>query len=341
MQTEVSLLYSLLFVIVLLAGGQDNAAAPERVELMRVVATRFETAQFETAHLEPRRVALTRFEFTEIHMAMPVRIVMFAPDSSRARTAAMSAFRRIATLEATMSDYRAQSELRRVQTHAGVRIRVSKDLFDVLAQSVRMAGLTNGAFDPTVGSLVSLWRDARRTGILPSSMAIDSARAHTGWRRISLDRATRTVLLNGPAKLDLGAIAKGFILQEAMVVLQEAGISRLMIEAGGDIVVGKSGWRVEVPGASDAFALQAQSLVNVALATSGPAMQHADIGGVRYSHVVDPRSGMAVTRSTTAWVIASDAAVADALATAITVMDDSEIGAVRARFPNAMLEVRF
>ena len=146
--------------------------------------------------------------------------------------------------------------------------------------------------------------------------------------------------------LDLGGIAKGFILQSAAAVLRQAGIPRLMIEAGGDIIVGdappgKRGWRIDVPGASADFARRAESLVNVALATSGPAMQHVDIGGVRYSHVVDPRSGMALTRSTTSWVIAGDAAVADALATAITVMDDSEIRAVRARFPDAMLEVRF
>ena len=91
----------------LLAGDQERAVAPERFELSRVA--------------QPD-VALTRFEFTEIHMAMPVRIVMFAPDSARARAAAMSAFRQIATLEATMSDYRAQSEVRRLQARVDVPV---------------------------------------------------------------------------------------------------------------------------------------------------------------------------------------------------------------------------
>jgi thiamine biosynthesis lipoprotein len=320
MEPGVSLLHSLLFVIVLLAVGQERAAAPERFEE-------------------------TRFEFTEIHMAMPVRIVMFAPDSTRARSSAKSAFRRIASLEATMSDYRAQSELRQFAARHGEWVPVSPDLHAVLARSVEIAVLTNGAFDPTVGALVALWRDARRTGVRPTDEAVNSARAQTGWRRIALDSSARTARLTKSTKLDLGAIAKGFIIGEAAATLREEGIRSLMIEAGGDIVVGdappgQQGWHIEVPGASPEFARHASRLENMALATSGPANQFVDIGGVRYSHVVDPRTGMALTRSTTSWVIAKDGALADALATALTVLDAREREVVMGRFAGVIVDVR-
>ncbi len=171
----------------------------------------------------------------------------------------------------------------------------------MLERAVEIARATEGAFDPTVGPLVLLWREARQTARMPDASAIARAREAVGWRRIEFDKSKRAVRLSRPdMRLDLGGIAKGYILEEALRTLRAAGVRRALIEAGGDIVVGdappdRDGWRIDVIGADREFAARAAKLTNAALATSGPTAQFVEIDGVRYSHVVDPRTGVGLT----------------------------------------------
>ena len=144
-------------------------------------------------------------------------------------------------------------------------------------------------------------------------------------------------------RLDLGGVAKGYILQEALRVIQARGVSRALVEAGGDIVVGdppprRTGWRIETPAGGQEFARRASNLVNAALATSGPGAQHAVIDGIQYSHIIDPRSGSAVTSAVTARVIASDAAIADALATTMCIAGEAS-PSLLARFPGVIVDL--
>jgi thiamine biosynthesis lipoprotein len=279
-------------------------------------------------------------------MGMPVRIRLYAPTATIATSATAGAFARIATLDRMLSDYRDDSEIQRLARQASAWQFVSPELFAVLSRALEVARASDGAFDPTVGPVVALWRDARRAGRLPSASALEAARQHVGWNLVQLDATRRAVRLAGAGvRLDLGGVAKGFILQDALAALERAGISRALIEAGGDIVVGdpppgRAGWRIDVEGADAAFAERASRLVRAALATSGPAAQFVEIDGVRYSHVVDPRSGYALTRNITAHVIAPDAATADALATALTVVDPKEVATVLAHFPTAYASLR-
>lgn len=280
-----------------------------------------------------------RHEFTQVHMGLPVRIVLHAASEVEARAAATAAFDRIAALDRMMSDYRDDSELRAVERRAGAWAPVSPELFDVLTRAVGIARATEGAFDPTVGPLVAVWREARRIGRLPAPAALQRARALVGWRHLALDPDARAVRLAHPGmRLDLGGIAKGYILQKAMRTLGDHGVTRALVEAGGDIVVGdappgREGWRIDVPGAPDALTARAASLTHAALATSGPAAQFVDIDGVRYSHTIDPRSGLALTTPFTARVIAAEGATADALATALTVLGPDAVPGIAARFP--------
>ncbi len=263
-----------------------------------------------------------------MHMGMPVRIVVYAQREDADR-GARAAFATIAALEDIMSDYRPASEVRRLGARAGRWTGVSDPLFAVLARARAIAETTEGAFDPTVGPLVALWREARRTRYLPTPARLDAARQRVGWRLIELDSARQRIrLARAGMRLDLGGIAKGFILQAALGTLRSRGLSRAMLEAGGDIVVGdappnRDGWRIDVPDADTALARRAAALVNAAIATSGAASQFVEIAGVRYSHVVDPRTGVGLTNRTSATVIAPDGATADALATALTVLGPS------------------
>jgi thiamine biosynthesis lipoprotein len=291
-----------------------------------------------------RPALLERHEFTQIHMGMPVRLVLYAGSASAARAGAAAAFARIQALERIFSDYQPDSELSRIQGRVGEWLPVSGELFDVLERAVELSRRTEGAFDPTVGPLVALWREARRTHQLPSPAAVAEARARVGWTRLELDAARRALRFRAAGmRLDLGGIAKGYILQDAVRQIAARGMTRTLVEAGGDIAVGEAppgreGWRIDIPvgsGIDERFRDRAVRLTHASLATSGPTAQFAEIDGVRYSHIIDPRRGLSATPDVVARVIAADGATADALATALAVAGRDAAARILDRFPDA------
>lgn len=299
----------------------------------------------DTSAAGGRRTAEGGYEFSQVHMGLPVRLVLHGTGRRDAERAARAAFARVASLDRAMSHYREDSELRNLARRSGRFVPVSRALFDVLQRAVEIARVTGGAFDPTVGPFVALWRDARRTGRLPDAAALAAARARTGWQHIALDGDAVSVRLAVPGmQLDLGGIAKGYILQEALAVLRTRGVASALVEAGGDVVAGeappgRAGWNISTPGAEAAFAARAARLTHAALATSGATVQFVRIDGVGYSHVIDPRTGLGVTAPRLARVIAADAATADALATALTVLDPPAADAVLRQFPDVSASI--
>ena len=285
------------------------------------------------------------FEFSQVHMGLPVRILVYAPDQRRAERAAQSAFARIADLEAMLSEDRDDSEVRRLAASGTQWTPVSPDLLELLTAAAGVARATDGAFDPTVSPLVALWRTAREKGELPSPAAIEAARALVGWQHLEIDRARGAVRLAKPGmRLDLGGIAKGYVLQEALRALRAAGLGRALVESGGDLVAGSgppglAGWRVEAPDASSDFRRRAGELSNAALAASGSEDQLVEIGGARYSRVVDPRTGLGVTNQVMARVIARDAPIAEALATALSVTGPDGAARILQKYPDVMISL--
>lgn len=294
---------------------------------------------------QEQETAASRYEYTEVHMGTRVRLVLHASGRLVADSAAREAYDRVARLEDIFSDYRPQSELSRIGRGAGEWVVVSSEMLHVIGLALRVADVTAGSFDPTIKPLVTLWREARDSGVMPPVERVDSARALAGWRKVRLDTARNAVLLPlAGMQLDLGGIAKGYILGEALEVLRERGVSSALVEAGGDLVVGDAppgsrGWRVEVPGATQQFTSRSALLLNEAMATSGSSAQFVEIEGVRRSHVLDPRTGLGVTHELTAHVIHADAALADALATALSVMGKEGVEIVRRRFPGVVIEI--
>lgn len=270
-------------------------------------------------------------EGRQVHMGMEVRITIAAPPSSEADRALAAAFGEIARLDAILSDWRRGSELNRLADRAGESVRVSPELFAVLERALEMAAATEGAFDPTVGRLTLLWRRQRATGAEASAEELAEARRTVGWRGVVLDSVHRRVRIATPGtRLDLGAIAKGWILDRARDTLAAHGFDAVLLEAGGDLVLGAppgdGGWRVAV---GDSIHV----LHGVALGTSGPSEQHlVDGDGTRHSHVIDPATSLGVTRSTQVTVLARDAATADALATALTLVPRDRWNALLERF---------
>lgn len=272
---------------------------------------------------------LKRFQFTQTEMAIPIRIVLYAPDNATAAAAAEAAFARFHQLNAILSDYDPQSELRRLcdTSGEGKSVRVSDDLWRVLVEAVEISRRSNGAFDVTISPVVHLWRNARQTKELPSQASLQRALARVGYQAIRLDPAKQTVeLLRPKMRLDLGGIAKGYAVDEAMTALRQHGITRMLVDAGGNLGLGdpppdRQGWRIGVsPPDVRSPPREYLCLSRCSLSTSGDLWQHADIAGTRYSHLIDPRTGMALTDHCSATVVGPNGLSTDGLSSALAVL---------------------
>lgn len=263
-------------------------------------------------------------------------MVCHAPDRAAAETAAEAAFALAGRLNATASDYLPESELSTLASQpAGASVLLSPMLYELLDHSRRIAGQTGGAFDPTLGSLTKLWRESRDRKRLPDPQSIRAAREHSGWQHYTLDPVTRTVTLHrSPLAFDLGAVAKGDAADRMLEVMVAAGIPQTMIAAGGDIRLGdpppgRDGWRVALQTFDPTKADEVITLANAAVSTSGDLHQSVEIEGVKYSHILDPQTGLGLTRRIAVSVIADEARLSDPLATAACVLGPEAAQALR------------
>lgn len=279
-------------------------------------------------------------------MGVQARLVLYAPDSSAAEAAARAAFGRIGDLDSILSNYRPSSELSLLSTRAyGHPVRVGRDLFAVLQRAQFLASISDGAFDVTVGPYAKLWREARRRGRLPDPNALEAAARVVGWQKVLLDADAQTVELLAPGmQLDVGGIAKGYAGDQAIQTLRARGIRSALIEMGGDIVVsdappGAEGWRIEIENAPAGGRIV--YLRDQAISSSGDTNQYVEIGGKRYSHILDPRTGFGLTNRIAVTVIAPDGLTCDGLSTTLSVLSPERGQAlVRRYFPKVQVFVR-
>jgi len=277
----------------------------------------------------PPEAALHRFEFRHPAMGTLFTITLYAPDAASAEAGAHAAFKRVDVLEDIMSDYQADSELNRLRDQPyGRPVPVSAELFDVLQRGLKIARLSGGAVDPTIGPYVRLWRFARKRHVLPAPEEITVARAAVGWQKLRLDPRARTVTLLAPnMRLDLGSIGKGYAADQALRLLKDGGIDRALVAASGDIAIGKPppgqrGWRIAIAPFEGATNSLPRTLLlrNAGISTSGDTEQFIVINGTRYSHIVDPATGLGLTHRIQATVIGPDATTTDCLDTAVSLL---------------------
>ena len=272
---------------------------------------------------------LQRFEAVEPHMGTLFRITLYAADQDAARRAFAAAYRRVSELEGILSDYSPASELNRVCRTAAERpVPVSPDLFAVLSAAQRLARRTNGAFDVTLGPVIRLWRQARRDGRLPVAAELAEAKSRSGYRKLVLDPAAGVVwLTQSGMQIDLGGIAKGYAADQVLRILRNLGIPRALVAASGDLAIGqappgKAGWRVGIGPLDKAGQYFARVLVleHAAVSTSGDSQQFVELNGTRYSHIVNPKTGVGLTGSIGVTVVAEKGMDSDSLATAVSVL---------------------
>jgi len=207
-------------------------------------------------------------------------------------------------------------------------VSVSDDLWRVLECGQSIAERTDGAFDVTVGPFMRLWRRARELNELPTVERLEKTRSSVGYKHLRLDRQHRTVQLLAPRmRLDVGGLALGYIADQAVAAARAAGAPVVLVDAGGEISVGDApfgtdGWRVAIQSLANPEQNAGEQVIvqRSCVTSSGDTQRFIELGGVRYSHIIDPRTGLGLTRRIGATVVAADGMTADALDTVVCVL---------------------
>jgi thiamine biosynthesis lipoprotein len=258
--------------------------------------------------------------------------------SSDVRAAAI-VFDEFKKLDAIFNLFDRNSELSRLND--AQKAVVSEPLYDVMQQAQDFYRRTDGAFDVTVGPVSLLWKKAIASKTLPDPRVVAETLSLVGADFIYLDSKTREVaLLKSGMRIDLGGIAKGFALDQAVKKLRAAKIDSALINAGGNVFClgtnHHAPWRV---GVQDPFhegkVLDELVLTDAAAATAGDYQQYVEINGRRYTHIIDPKTGYPVQSGiVSATVVAPDATASDALSTACVVLGLEKSRKLLSQFPD-------
>jgi len=265
---------------------------------------------------------LIRYEDSRVSMACVYSIVVYGDDPQPLRQAVDAAFDEVDRIDRLMSHYKPDSPLSRLNREAAKGpVKIEPELFDFLAECLRYGRASDGAFDVTVGPLMKAWGFFRGEGRMPSEQELSAARRGVGYQHVILNAQERTVYFDRPGvELDLGGIAKGYAVDRAVGVLKQRAITRALVSAGGSTIYGlgvppnETGWEVKVqdPVAPDKVAMTVR-LKDQALSVSGSYEKFFDLGGRRYSHIMDPRTGRPVEGVLSVAVITDTGTAGDAL----------------------------
>lgn len=289
---------------------------------------------------------LQKYTYETQRMGSPFQITISCADSTGISKAVKRAFQLASQLEGILSDYQPNSELSQVNRLAGTGkfFPIHEAFRAILNESLIAQKLSHGALNVFTGKQVGMWRQARKNQEMPDVVALGQlAKKIQGTCLEFSNDSTAIRLLDSACRLDLGSLGKGFVAQRVLELLKQSGFPYALVDAGGKIVVtsqGPSGlaWEVgiELP-ASNALLPKTIDLKNESIATSGKTYQSLRVAGQQFSHVIDPRTGMALTHARSATAIAVDGTLADWLATAATVMTLQEIEKLVVKLANVRL----
>lgn len=263
--------------------------------------------------------------FSHEAMATTFEVIILHEDARYAEQAAQAAFDKLDQLEQDLSQYIENSDISRINNlTAGQSIRVSLETFECLRLSRRINAETNGAFDITIGSLMSCWLNPDKSLRIPSKEELNIARQRTGMDLFKLDESQYTVeLLRDSVQIDLGGIGKGYAIEKMAELLGDWSIDVALIHGGYSSALavgsppGTKGWPVTLSNPRN----RKQTLAGLFLknqALSGSGVQKG-------RHIIDPRTARPVEGRCAAWACACDAATADALSTAFMVMSPDQV----------------
>ncbi len=283
----------------------------------------------DPSHSDPAK-ANTRFHKTHAAMGTEFSIDLYATGEEDAEQIATLAFDEVDRIEALLSNYRASSELSRINREApGGKVTTDPETFAFLERSTYWSRRSDGAFDITVGPLLKLWGFFGHAGRVPSRTELESAHEHVGWNHLILDRADRSVSFEGHRTLELdpGSIGKGSAVDSVVRLLREAGVTSAFISAGGSTLYGlgappgAAGWPVNIPDPrNNGMTVDSVLLRDMSLSTGACTEKYFTKDGHRYCHIFNPQTMQPVEGMLQTTVIDPSATDSDALSTVVFVL---------------------
>jgi FAD:protein FMN transferase len=235
----------------------------------------------------------------------------------------------IRRIERLLTTYAEDSETNLINRNAGIApVEVSPETFQLIERAIRISGITQGAFDITYGSVdKSLWNFDDQMTRLPDRNTAKKMVRLINYRHILLDRERTTVMLQEKGmRIGFGGIGKGYAAEKAKQVMQEMGVESGIVNASGDLTAwgyqpDDSPWTIGIANPDSAGQVFSYlNITNMALATSGNYEKFIMIDGKKYSHTIDPKTGLPVTGIKSVTIITPNAEIADAMATPVMIM---------------------
>lgn len=256
-------------------------------------------------------------------------VELWSEDPAKGEAAITSVFDDMKRIDRLMSTWKEDTEISKVNREGGKHpVKISPELFRLLQVSVEYSELTHGAFDITYASVGYLY-DFKK-GIHPDSAAIAAALPGINWRHMVLDAKKTTVFFTRPGmRIDLGGIAKGYSVDRGIEILQKQGVTRAMVNAGGDTrIIGDRFGKPWVVGVRDpdheGKVFLRLPLSDTAFSTSGDYERYFDEDGKRFHHIIDPKTGDSARKLRSVTVISGTATRTDALTKSVFIMGPEE-----------------
>jgi thiamine biosynthesis lipoprotein len=289
---------------------------------IRALAPVVALALVVAAAARPARADDRKVVKTDTAMGTIIQITFWTDDEPAAAAAAEAVFAEMRRLDALMTTWTEDSDVSRINTAAGTKkaVAVSDETFTVIARAVEISKKSKGVFDITVGAYAGVWKfDEDMDGELPDPALVAARKKLVNWKDIVLDKKKKTVRLKRKGmRITLGGIAKGYAVDRSAQLLWDAGFVDFILQAGGDMYVsGKKGAKPWVVGIRDPRGKREQSFAvapveNHSFSTSGDYERAFVKDGVRYHHILDPRTGQPARASRSVTIKAKDAFTADA-----------------------------
>jgi thiamine biosynthesis lipoprotein len=265
-------------------------------------------------------------KYHQVSMGTVIEITLLTEDEETAQKAVLQAFQEIKRIEQLMSPWIVTSDVSRLSRSAGKEwIKVSPETFEVIQTSQKISGLSEGAFDITIGPLIQLWRKARERGVPPPSEEVKKVLVLVNFRNLLIRPDGKVFLKKEGMAIDLGGIAKGYAVDRALEILRSLGYKNLIINAGGDLRTGglknREPWSIGIQNPRSAEKVIATiSVSDSAIATSGDYQKFFFHQGKRYHHILNPKTGFPAEECQSVTILCKDGMTADGLATAVFVL---------------------
>lgn len=261
----------------------------------------------------------------EAIMGTAIRVELWHEDSTKGEAALDAVMEEMHRIDRAMSPFKPESELSRLNREAAkAPVPVSEEMFELVARSIEFSRLSEGAFDITFASVGCMFD--YRNGIKPTAGEIAAALPAFNYRHIHMDRRRRTIqFARERVRIDLGGIAKGHAVDSCIALLQARGVKEALVIAGGDsrVLGDRRGrpWMIGIrdPRRKDVMVAMIP-LVDAAISTSGDYERYFEADGVRYHHILDPRTGTSATGARSVTIIGPDATTTEGISKSVFVM---------------------